>query len=277
MKNKPIVFWNGPLILLAFLPAIVTPLLEIALNRSTDQTDPAAVLAGLFVLTLFAITVWCLFRPRPSQIGLRLGKPKHYVIAILYVISVISLLLTSSALLGETNTELFGETTIDSVKFQKTIFKLTMIFISTSIVVFLTEEGYFRGVLWGAFENQMISPRQAYWCTSIAFAAWHIYLPFVEKEFEMPIWQAAIYLTNVALLSFAWGWIRLASGSMLLCCFVHGLWNALVYTLFGVGASLGAAGIERVWIYGPERGLLGVLLNCIALLLLIRFMRPAHS
>ena len=45
--------YTGRLIYLAFLPALVTPGLELALNRSSYQTDPVALLAGLFVLTLF--------------------------------------------------------------------------------------------------------------------------------------------------------------------------------------------------------------------------------
>ena len=146
-------------------------------------------------------------------------------------------------------------------------------------MVLLTEEGFFRGVLWGAFEKKWDGQATAFGCTSLAFAAWHIYLPFVEKEFEMALWQIPIYLTNVTLLSFAWGWIRMASGSVILCCLVHAIWNAIVYTFFGAGSSSGDLELQRLWLFGPERGILGILLNATSLLVLVRLMplKPKES
>ncbi len=152
-----------------------------------------------------------------------------------------------------------------------------VIFTMTFLVVLLTEEGYFRGVLWGACDRCELGPAQTYWTTSFAFAAWHIYLPFVEPEFAIATWQIPIYLVNVILISFAWGWLRLATGSLWLCCFVHAVWNALVYSVFGAGVATGFSNIESVWIFGPERGCLGIIANGAALWLLSRLVRSPSN
>ena len=41
------------------------------------------------------------------------------------------------------------------------------------------------------------------------------------------------------------------------------MWNGITYAFFGFGAEVGALGIEETAIYGPENGILGLVLNVI--------------
>jgi hypothetical protein len=55
--------------------------------------------------------------------------------------------------------------------------------------------------------------------------------------------------------------LRLLSGSLVVASVSHGVWNGLAYVLFGFGTQLGTLGISNTVIYGPEIGVLGLLLN----------------
>jgi hypothetical protein len=63
------------------------------------------------------------------------------------------------------------------------------------------------------------------------------------------------------LLGLCWGLLRMGSGSVLVACTAHASWNALVYVLFGYGMQNGLLGIDNITIFGPERGVLGLLVN----------------
>ena len=43
----------------------------------------------------------------------------------------------------------------------------------------------------------------------------------------------------------------------------HAVWNGIDYPLYGFGEKVGALGIEKTEIYGPEVGVLGVVVNVI--------------
>jgi len=49
------------------------------------------------------------------------------------------------------------------------------------------------------------------------------------------------------------------------------VWNGLDYPLYGFGEKVGALGIDQTHLYGPEVGLLGILLNAAFVLLIWRF------
>lgn len=52
----------------------------------------------------------------------------------------------------------------------------------------------------------------------------------------------------------------MASASVLVPAVSHALWNGIDYPLFGFGEKVGALGITKTQLYGPEVGLLGIVL-----------------
>lgn len=71
-----------------------------------------------------------------------------------------------------------------------------------------------------------------------------------------------IWLTQ-SLSAQIWGLLRLISGSVLVASVSHGVWNGLDYPLFGFGTKVGALGITETAIYGPEVGILGLIVNVV--------------
>ncbi|MFL6203088.1 MAG: hypothetical protein ACJ76J_28300 [Thermoanaerobaculia bacterium] len=68
-------------------------------------------------------------------------------------------------------------------------------------------------------------------------------------------------MINAAVIGAAWGLMRSVSRSVLVASVSHGLWNGMAYSLFGFGTRVGALGIKETALYGPEAGVLGLVLN----------------
>ena len=128
-------------------------------------------------------------------------------------------------------------------------------------MLMLTEEGFFRGWLWGAFGRAGLSPARTLVATSILFTLWHISAVTSGTEYGLPWHQVPVYLVNAMLMGLIWGLMRLISGSIVVSSACHAVWNALAYGLFGFGTKVGALGIANTAFFGPEVGYLGVLLN----------------
>jgi membrane protease YdiL (CAAX protease family) len=100
------------------------------------------------------------------------------------------------------------------------------------------------------------------WST-LAFTFWHLSPILLDTEFR-PRWaQAPILLLNAAALGAIWGMLRLYSGSLVAGSLGHSVWNVVAYGFFGLGTKVGALGMQETAIYGPEVGVLGLLLNII--------------
>ena len=67
--------------------------------------------------------------------------------------------------------------------------------------------------------------------------------------------------------------LRLLSGSIVVASVSHALWNGLDYPLFGFGEKVGALGIEQTHIFGPEVGLVGIVLNLLFAAMLYRILK----
>lgn len=135
----------------------------------------------------------------------------------------------------------------------------------------VTEEGFFRGALWGLLDRWGRSTDTILLWTSAAGALWFLPLLLLEPEMGGSVESTAVHVLNVWLLGMCWGVIRLASGSVLAAAWAHGLWNGLAYTLFGFGPADGALGLNDLLRLDPERGWAGVALNAAAFLLLWRW------
>ena len=55
--------------------------------------------------------------------------------------------------------------------------------------------------------------------------------------------------------------MRRRSGSIVVTSVSHGVWNSLAYVLFGEGTAIGVLGIHNTVVFGPEVGVVGLVLN----------------
>ena len=156
---------------------------------------------------------------------------------------------------------LAGELSLADTDWSKTLRNISLGVSIGTLMTLLTEEGFFRGYLWGAFKKSGLSSSRILLVTSLVFTIWHISAVTSGTDYGLPLWQVPIYLVNATLLGLIWGMLRLISGSILAASLCHAIWNAIAYELFGFGEKVGALGIQNTVVFGPEVGLLGILLN----------------
>ena len=70
-------------------------------------------------------------------------------------------------------------------------------------------------------------------------------------------------LVNAIAIGTVWGLLRWVSSSVIVSSVRHGLWNGMVYVLFGFGTKVGPLGIKNPGLFGPEVGVLGLALNLV--------------
>jgi uncharacterized protein len=228
-------------------------LVSIGITTAMDATGLSAF-SSLPLFPLFGL-FWYLGRYSLAEIGLTIGRPRHYGLAVLYPL----LVLGSVALIAE----LTGALNLAGTNWYKVWLNLAIVGGSTILVAILTEEGFFRGWLWASLTRAGQSEARVLVWTSIAFALWHLSSVTLQTGFNPPITQVPTFMINAAVLGAIWGMLRLISGSVIVASVSHGVWNGLAYVLFGFGTHVGALGIKQTAIYGPEVGVLGLLLNLV--------------
>ena len=225
--------------------------LAIAITTIFDATGltnySALPLIPLFIL--FAK----LDRLTRQEVGLRLARPAGYGLALTHPVVVI----------GALGAMAFFAGAIDLSHFQlaKVLANVALLSAVTFILAVITEEGFFRGWLWGAARKLGMSPIATLIITTAAFVAWHISFVALSGEFHFGASDVPVFFVNATLIGLVWGLLRLGSGSIIVSSAAHGVWNGLTYVLFGVGSGLGALGIRDVSLFGPEVGLISVALN----------------
>jgi membrane protease YdiL (CAAX protease family) len=93
-----------------------------------------------------------------------------------------------------------------------------------------------------------LTPTSVLILTSVAFAIWHVSSAVLDRGFISGV---------------AFGLLRWISGSVVVSSVSHGLWNGMVYILFGTGAKVGTLGVAHTAVFGPESGILGLAANII--------------
>ena len=233
--------------------------LAIAITTTFDATGltnySALPLIPLFIL--FAI----LDRLNRHELGLRFARPSDYGLALAHPILVIGALGALAFLAGA----------IDLSHFQlvKVVANVALLSVVTFVLAIITEEGFFRGWLWGAARRLGMSPLGTLVVTTAAFVAWHISFVALSGEFHFGASDVPVFFVNATLIGLIWGLLRLGSGSIIVSSAAHGLWNGLTYVLFGEASGLGALGIRNVSLFAPEVGLIAVALNLAFLVLLL--------
>jgi len=236
--------------------AVVGVAAAIAITTTMDATG----LTVFSALPLFGLIVlfWVLQRFSKSEMGLKFGKPRHFLIAVAYPVIVMSLM-TVLAFLG-------GAIDLSDANWNNTILNVTVGSTIGVLMVLITEEGFFRGWLWATLRRAGVAENQVLVWTTVAFMFWHISVVTLDTGFDLPLAQIPVYLINCMLIGAIWAKMRLMSGSVIVASVSHAVWNGFAYSLFGFGTHVGELGIQQTNIFGPEVGWIGVLFNlCFAL------------
>ncbi len=241
-------------------PAIIGALIAIAITTTMDATGfsmfsalPLFPLAGLF---------WFLQKFTRQEIGLTWGDPKSHGWALAYPVAVLGIAAAVAYFFGAVDTS--------NADWNKILLNMGLASSVGILMVMITEEGFFRGWLWASLKRAGKSDKEVLVLTSLAFIVWHISAISLDTGFDLPAKEIPIYLINGTILGLVWGTLRMVSGSVLVPAVSHSVWNAIDYPLFGFGEKAGALGISETHIYGPEVGLLGIVLGAAFLTLLWR-------
>lgn len=241
-------------------PALGGLAVAIAITTTMDATGysmfsalPLFPLAGLF---------WYLQKITRAEIGLTWGRAGYYGLSLAYP----ALVLGATAAIAYA----FGAVDTSNTDWSKTLLNMGLMSSTGTVVVLLTEEGFFRGWLWAALKRAGLGDTKVLIGTSLAFTAWHISAISLDTGFDIPADEIPIYLVNATLIGAVFGALRLISGSVVVPSLCHAVWNGIDYPLFGFGERVGALGIEQTHLYGPEVGVLGIGLNLAILACLFR-------
>jgi hypothetical protein len=230
----------------------------IAVTSAMDATGLSAF-SSLPLLPLLAIFCY-LQRFSAREIGFTWGRAKalrSYALAITYPLVVMGAIAAIAALAGALN-----PAGAPHVK-HSWWFNLLLVGGTTIPAALLTEEGFFRGWLWASLRRTGQGKVAIVILTSLAFALWHWSSVMLPTGFNPPLAQVPVFMLNAVLLGATWGMLRLLSGSLVVASVSHGVWNGLAYVLFGFGDRAGVLGISNTALYGPEVGILGLLLNLV--------------
>ncbi len=228
---------------LPFLAAIV------AIIITTVMDFTGLIVFSAFPLIGITLIFWLINKLSKSEMGLKFGALKYYGLALLYPAIVIGICTLAAYLYGDFAFEKFPT------------FNISIGCTIGIIMVLITEEGFFRGWLWGTFAKQGMSQNKTLFVTSILFTIWHISAVVSGTDFGLPLQRVPVYLINATLLGLNWGLLRQISGSVIVSSVCHAIWNAFAYELFAFGEKVGALGVQNTLIFGPEVGFLGIILN----------------
>ncbi len=232
-------------------PLLLSPLVVVMTGES-----------NFYALSLvpLLVVVWLLTRLSKDEMGIQLGNLRAYAIAFFYPVMV----------MGVTGLICWMSDSIQAshISVVAVCEQVIVLFLLSFIIGLATEEGFFRGWLWGALERCAYNPLLIVVWTSGVFSLWHFAVPFIVPDLEFPLIIVPVYLVNCFLIGIIWGLLRLTSGSIAVTSLSHAVWNALTYTLYGYGSETGVLDISFYQIFDPERGVLGLLLNFIFVVIL---------
>ena len=226
-------------------------LAAIAITTAMDASGLAAF-SALPLAALFGL-FWALQRLSRKEIGFVWARTSHFGLALLHPLLVLGLAAVIASAAGAIN--------LEYTDWQKAWRNLALIAVSTILVATVTEEGFFRGWLWASLKRAGQDDRWVVILSSLAFGAWHLSAVLLETGFNPPMAQVPVFIINAVLLGAIWGMLRLISGSVVVASVAHGIWNGIDYAFFGFGKEVGALGIQQTSIYGPEIGVVGLVLN----------------
>jgi membrane protease YdiL (CAAX protease family) len=236
-----------------WLHAILGVGAAIAITATMDATG----LTAFSALPLFPLLVifWFWERFPRSEVGFTWGRPGDYALALLYPLIVVGAIVLVSTAAGAID--------LSHANWRKAGLNFVLMTVSTVLLAILTEEGFFRGWLWASLKRAGLGPTSVLVLSSAAFSLWHLSSVSLATGFNPPPAQVPVFMINAFVIGVIWGLMRRMSGSVVVSSVSHGLWNGIVYVLFGFGTRIGALGVANTAVFGPEVGLLGLTLNTV--------------
>lgn len=244
--------------------ALIAFLIAVAITATMDFTG-YTMFSALPLIAIIAI-FWLIVRMSGKEIGLMVGSRKQYAIAIFYPIIILGITAAVAYL--------YGDISIKEIHVKNELLNLIAGLIIGPIMLVLTEEGFFRGWLWGTLQRAGFSSNKTLHFTTAMFVIWHISAVTTVSDYGLPLYQVPVYLTNAALLGLIWGTLRNTSGSIFVPALCHAIWNTFAYGLFGFGEKVGLLGVTDTFLLGPEVGYLGIILNGLFYLWLRKHSKP---
>lgn len=231
------------------------PLLGVAIAIAVTTTMDATGYSMFSALPLFPLAglFWFLQKFSRKEIGLVTGGSRDYGWALAYPLLVLSAMAAIAWLASAVN--------IADTDWNKTFTNVGLMSSTGVIMVLITEEGFFRGWLWASLKRAGRSDTHTLVWSTLAFTTWHISAISLDTGFNLPAAEIPVYLVNATMLGAIWGILRMVSGSVVVPAVCHAVWNGIDYPFFGFGEKIGALGIGQTHIFGPEVGLVGILLN----------------
>jgi hypothetical protein len=215
----------------------------------------ATGLSAFSALPLLPLMVifWYFERLSRPRMGFAWGRWSHFGLAMLYPLTVLSV--------GALVSTAAGAVDLSQTNWEKAWLNCALVTVSTFLVAILTEEGFFRGWLWASLARTGEKQTQVLVWSSVGFSLWHLSAVTLNTGFDLPLSQIPVFMVNAGVMGAVWGLLRWISGSVVVASLSHGVWNGIAYVFFGFGTKVGALGIENTTIYGPEVGILGLVLN----------------
>jgi membrane protease YdiL (CAAX protease family) len=247
--------------------SLMLPIIGVVSAITVTTSMDAAGLSTFSALALLPLLFlfWWLSHLSRIELGFKAGHANDYGIAVFFPVAVMSVIALIAWLAGVVD--------LTKTNWPRTAANLALMTVSTFLVAIITEEGFFRGWLWGSLEKAGMKMEHVLIWSSIAFALWHISAVTLDPDFKPPAAQIPVYLCNAAVVGTVWGLLRAQSGSIIVTSLSHGLWNGMAYVLFGFGSRQGSLGIRNTAVFGPENGLLGLGFNLLFACLLWRLLR----
>jgi CAAX protease family protein len=232
---------------------VIGALAAIGITTTMDANG----LTNFSALPLCPLMLLCWYlerQPRPPM-GFAWGRLRDYGLAVLHPL----LVLSAVALIAFAT----GAVDLSHTDWRKAAGKAALISLTTFIMVSITEEGFFRGWLWGSLEKAGEKTGRVLLWTSVTFALWHVSWVTLTADGKLPLAQVPVFIVNVVVMGAIWGMLRWISGSVIVASLCHGIWNGIDYVFFAYGTKTGALGVANTAVYGPEVGYLGLALNVV--------------
>ena len=149
-------------------PSLARGIIAVALAIGVTTAMDATGLTAFSALPLcpLALILWSIERAPRRDVGLTLGRPRYYWVAIIYPVVIIGACAIAALAMGAANLVGFSGS--------KTARDMIVVAAATIVIAVLTEEGFFRGALWASLTRGGLSTTSVLALTSIGFALWHI-------------------------------------------------------------------------------------------------------